>query len=73
MDTRSAGLWIAAVGAIAVLIGLLVASGALGWFGRLPGDIRIETETTRVYVPLTSMLIVSVVISVVVAVIRRFL
>jgi uncharacterized protein HemY len=73
VDARSTGLWIAAVGAIAVVIGLLVASGVLGWFGRLPGDIRIETETTRVYVPLTSMIIVSVIVSVVVAVIRRFL
>jgi hypothetical protein len=71
MDTRSTGLWIAALGAIAVVIGLLVASGALGWFGRLPGDIRIETDNTRVYVPITSMLIVSVVVSIFAALIRR--
>ena len=61
------------LGIAAIVIGLLVRVGALGWFGNLPGDIRIETETTRVYVPLTSMLIVSVVISVLVAVLRRFL
>lgn len=71
MDARSTGLWIAALGAIAVVIGLLVASGALGWFGRLPGDIRIETDNTRVYVPITSMLIVSVVVSIFAALIRR--
>jgi hypothetical protein len=71
MASRSAGLWIALLGAIAVVIGLLVASGVLGWFGRLPGDIRIETDSTRVYVPITSMLIVSVVISIVLGVIRR--
>lgn len=73
MDARTTGLWIAALGAIAVVIGLLVASGVLGWFGRLPGDIRIETDNTRVYVPITSMLIVSVVVTILAALIRRFL
>jgi uncharacterized protein HemY len=71
MDARSAGLWIAILGGIAVVVGLLIASGALGWFGRLPGDIRIETDKTRVYIPITSMLIASVVISVLLWLIRR--
>jgi hypothetical protein len=56
-----------------VLLGLLVWSGALGWFGRLPGDIRIERESVRVYVPLASMLVVSVGVSLVMYLIRRFL
>jgi hypothetical protein len=55
------------------LLGLLVWSGALGWFGRLPGDIRIERESVRVYVPLASMLIVSVGLSLLLYLIRRFL
>ena len=71
MDARAAGLWIAILGGIAVVVGLLIASGALGWFGRLPGDIRIETDKTRVYIPITSMLIASVVISVLLWLIRR--
>jgi hypothetical protein len=56
-----------------VLLGLLVWSGALGWFGRLPGDIRIERESVRVYVPLASMLVVSVGFSLLLYLIRRFL
>lgn len=71
MDARSAGLWVAVLGAITVVVGLLIASGALGWFGRLPGDIRIETENTRIYIPITSMLIASVVVSGVLWAIRR--
>jgi DUF2905 family protein len=55
------------------LLGLLVWSGALGWFGRLPGDIRIERESVRVYVPLASMLIVSIGLSLLLYLIRRFL
>jgi hypothetical protein len=51
---------------------LLVWSGALSWFGRLPGDIRYESGSTRVYVPWVSMLLISVVLSLVAALARRF-
>lgn len=54
------------------LIGLLVWSGALRFFGRLPGDFRYEGEHTRVYFPLASMLLVSVVLSLLAALVRRF-
>lgn len=59
------------LGVALVLVGLLAWSGALGWFGRLPGDIRIEREGMRVYVPLVSMLVVSVVLSIVMWVVGR--
>ncbi|MGH2820202.1 MAG: DUF2905 family protein, partial [Actinomycetota bacterium] len=42
MDSRSLGLVVVAVGIAAVVIGVLIASGAFGWFGKLPGDIRIR-------------------------------
>jgi hypothetical protein len=60
-----------ALGIVLVLVGLLVWSGALSWFGRLPGDIRIERESVHVYVPLVSMLIVSVALSLLLYVLRR--
>ena len=66
MDSRTLGLTIAGLGAAAVVIGLLVAAGAFGWFGRLPGDLRIEGERTRVFVPIASMLLLSVVLTVLV-------
>ena len=59
-------------GACLILIGLLIYSGGLNWFGRLPGDIRYEGEHTRVYVPIVSMLIISVVLSLLLYLIRRF-
>ncbi len=67
----SAGPVIVAAGAALVVVGLLVWSGALAWFGRLPGDIRIERDTLRVYIPIVSMLVVSAALSVVLFVIRR--
>jgi hypothetical protein len=40
--------------------------GAVSWFGNLPGDIRIEGETSRVFIPITSMIVTSLVLTVVV-------
>ena len=56
-----------------ILVGLLVWSGGFGWFGRLPGDIRVVRDSVRIYVPIVSMLLVSVVLSLVLYVVRRWL
>ena len=72
MDSRSLGLLVIALGVGAVVVGLLIMSGGLSWFGRLPGDIRVERENVHVYVPIVSMLLVSVALSVIVYLIRRF-
>lgn len=69
---RATGLFVIVVGIGIMVIGLLVYSGALAWFGRLPGDIRFGGERTRVFVPITSMLIVSLVLSLIFYVVRRF-
>jgi hypothetical protein len=61
-----------ALGVGLILIGLLLWSGSLSWFGRLPGDIRIERESVRIYVPIVSMLLVSIVISLVLYLVQRF-
>jgi hypothetical protein len=57
-------------GLVMVIVGLLAWAGALAWFGRLPGDIRIERPGMRVYAPLTSMLLVSILFSAIAALIR---
>jgi hypothetical protein len=72
MSTPSAGPIIVVAGVALVLIGLLVWSGGLSWFGRLPGDIRIEKQSVHVYVPLVSMLLVSVALSLILYLINRF-
>jgi hypothetical protein len=53
-------------GVVLVLLGLALslAPGLLGWFGHLPGDIRIERENGSFYFPVTSMLIISIVLSI---------
>ncbi|HEU4474614.1 MAG TPA: DUF2905 domain-containing protein [Gemmatimonadales bacterium] len=72
MTPSSPGPLIMMVGIGVVLIGLFVWSGALSWFGRLPGDIRYERETVRIYVPIVSMILVSAVVSLVLYLARRF-
>ena len=53
-------------GVVLALLGLALslAPGLLGWFGHLPGDIRIERENGSFYFPVTSMLIISIVLSI---------
>jgi membrane protein implicated in regulation of membrane protease activity len=64
------GLLLIVAGALLLAAGLLVETGLLSWFGRLPGDIHIERDNLRIYVPVTSMLLTSIVVSVIWAVIR---
>ncbi|MFZ0013054.1 MAG: DUF2905 domain-containing protein [Acidimicrobiia bacterium] len=63
------------LGAALLLVGALVRyfPGLFGWFGNLPGDIRVEGETSRVFVPITSMIMISAVLTVVVNLVMAFL
>ncbi|GAA3698201.1 hypothetical protein GCM10023081_38980 [Arthrobacter ginkgonis] len=60
---RDLGPLLVAFGLLVVVVGVLAWRGWLAWFGHLPGDIRIEGENVRVYIPWVSMLVVSVGIS----------
>ncbi|HZK07814.1 MAG TPA: DUF2905 domain-containing protein [Bacteroidales bacterium] len=61
-------------GILLVAAGMVVwlAQGHLSWLGRLPGDIRIERPNMKFYFPITTMLLVSVVLSILLWIIRRF-
>ena len=53
------------VGIIVVIVGLIIWFGSykFGWFGNLPGDIRVEKKNYSFYAPLTTMLLISGVLS----------
>lgn len=70
----------AALGKALVLAGLgivaaglmLMYGGHIPWLGRLPGDLRIEKEGFHLYAPITTCLILSVVLSLVLWAISHF-
>ncbi len=61
------------IGILLIIVGIVLqfAPGLLTWFGRLPGDIRYESGNTRVYIPITSMLLLSVGLTIAITVLRR--
>jgi len=71
VSNKPLGQLIVAVGLIFVVLGLMAMRGWLGWFGHLPGDMRVERENMRVYVPVISMLLISILLSVLSYVLRR--
>ena len=73
MSSPSMGTVLIVVGLGLAVVGLLVSLGGFGWFGRLPGDIRIERDTMRIYIPFASMILISVVLNLVFYLVRRFL
>jgi hypothetical protein len=69
------GKAVVGIGLVLVIVGLILwlAGDKLNWFGRLPGDIRIERPGFSCFIPITTMIIVSVVLSIVLTVLSRFL
>jgi hypothetical protein len=65
--------WLIVAGSLLVLLGVILhyAPGLLNWFGKLPGDIRIESERSRTFIPITSMIILSLVLTVLLNLFRR--
>lgn len=63
-------LFLILAGVVLIVVGLIAWSGAFSWFGRLPGDLRIEKPGVRFYAPLTSMILVSIVLSAIAAAVR---
>jgi hypothetical protein len=61
------GKLLATIGAVLLIIGLVLnyAPWLINWFGRLPGDIRIEDEKKLVFVPLVSMLVISIILTII--------
>lgn len=51
------------LGLFLILLGVAVQYGLLGWFGKLPGDFRYEGENFVFYAPISSMLLLSVLFS----------
>lgn len=67
------GRWLIIAGLILVVTGSVLhfAPWLLNWFGKLPGDIRIETERSKIFIPITSMIVLSLVLTVLINIFKR--
>ncbi|MFW5790075.1 MAG: DUF2905 domain-containing protein [Halanaerobium sp.] len=73
-DMETIGKLIISIGFLLILIGLIVLSGfnLFNWFGNLPGDIRIERDNFNLYFPITTMIIVSLILNLLIRIINYF-
>jgi hypothetical protein len=67
------GKWIIIAGIVLIIIGVSIhyAPWLLNWFGRLPGDIRIENERNKIFIPITSMIIISILLTILINLFKK--
>jgi hypothetical protein len=60
-------------GIVLIILGIYFSmGGTLSWLGRLPGDIRISRPGFNLYFPITTSIIISIIVSLVLFLIRQF-
>ena len=71
---QNTGKYMLVIGGLIVLTGVVVYffGDKLHWIGRLPGDIRVERGNYRFYAPITTMILLSLVLTLVINLIKRF-
>ena len=63
---QSLGKTLVVIGAVIVILGLLMLlGGKASFFGKLPGDIHIKGKNFTVYIPIVSMIILSIVLTII--------
>jgi uncharacterized membrane protein len=61
------------VGILLIVAGVIIyfAGNKMEWIGHLPGDIRIIKENVKIFIPITTMVLASVVLSLLIYLIRK--
>ncbi len=64
--------WLIIAGIVLVVSGVLLYAvpGLFTWFGKLPGDIRIEKGNSRIFFPVTSMIVISILLTLIINLIK---
>ncbi len=70
---HQSGKYVIILGILIIGIGLIIYffGDKLNWLGHLPGDIRVERENFRFYFPITTMILLSALISLIIFLIRK--
>jgi hypothetical protein len=71
---QNTGKYIIIFGGIIIILGLLIYffHDKMHWIGRLPGDIRIEKENSRIYFPITTLIVFSILLTILVNLFRKW-
>ena len=70
---QSFGKLIIIIGIILIIAGLIIyfSGNKLHWFGNLPGDIKVEKQNVKFYFPITTMILLSIILSIILWIIRK--
>ena len=61
------------VGLVLIVAGLLLQySNKIPFLGKLPGDIRIEKENLKVYIPITASILLSIILTIILYLVNKF-
>ena len=60
------------IGLVLIALGLIwqFAPWLLSWFDNLPGDINIQKGNSRIFIPITSMAVISIVLTIIINLFR---
>ncbi len=73
LSMKDMGAMLILFGAVLLIIGILFyLDGGISWLGKLPGDIRIERPGFSFYFPITTGILISIVVSLVIFIVRMF-
>jgi hypothetical protein len=72
-EWTGAGKLLIAAGVVLIVIGLLVLFGVpFSWFGKLPGDVVIKRDRFSFYAPITTSLVISILLSLLLYILSSF-
>ena len=68
------GKWLIVAGVVIAIVGVLIYffHDKLNWLGKLPGDIRVERDNFHFYFPITTMIVISVILTLLINLFRKF-
>jgi Protein of unknown function (DUF2905) len=75
MNQTAIGRYIIFAGAIIIGLGLIYYfyGNLFSWMGKLPGDIRYEAGNTKVFFPITTCIVITIILNIAIYLAKKFL
>lgn len=72
LDVSSIGKALVVCGVVLAVVGIIFIFGSkLPWLGRLPGDIYIQKKSLSFYFPITTSILISILLSIIMLLLKR--